>query len=96
MHTADFHEFEDGGAKTMREDVRVFGTTPEQDLPISRNLEPEDITVAGEAPPELTSRRPPTSAPEALLRGGAASQSIWPMGSRFSAWNWSSARPRAQ
>ncbi|WGP05114.1 choice-of-anchor I family protein [Bacillus subtilis] len=47
VHTADFHEFEDGGAKTLPEDVRIFGPTPEDDLPISRNLEPEYITVAG-------------------------------------------------
>ncbi len=48
VHTADFHEFEDGGAKTLPEDVRIFGPTPEEDLPISRNLEPEYITVAGD------------------------------------------------
>ncbi|GAA1524312.1 choice-of-anchor I family protein [Brevibacterium permense] len=48
VHTADFHEFEDGGAKTLPEDVRIFGPTPEKDLPISRNLEPEYITVAGD------------------------------------------------
>ena len=48
VHTADFHEFEDGGAKTLPEDVRIFGPTPEDDLPISRNLEPEYITVAGD------------------------------------------------
>ncbi|MGO3022499.1 MAG: choice-of-anchor I family protein [Brevibacterium sp.] len=47
-HTADFHEFEDGGAKTLPEDVRIVGPTPEEDLPISRNLEPEYITVAGD------------------------------------------------
>lgn len=48
VHTADFHEFEDGGAKTLPDDVRIFGPTPEADLPISRNLEPEYITVAGD------------------------------------------------
>lgn len=48
VHTADFHEFEDGGAKTLPDDVRIFGPTPEEDLPISRNLEPEYITVAGD------------------------------------------------
>lgn len=48
VHTADFHDFEDGGAKALPEDVRIFGPTPESDLPISRNLEPEYITVAGE------------------------------------------------
>ena len=47
VHTADFHEFEDGGAKPLPDDVRIFGPTPEDDLPISRNLEPEYITVAG-------------------------------------------------
>ena len=48
VHTADFHEFEDGGAKPLPDDVRIFGPTPEDDLPISRNLEPEYITVAGD------------------------------------------------
>lgn len=48
VHTADFHEFEDGGANTLPDDVRIFGPTPEADLPISRNLEPEYITVAGD------------------------------------------------
>ena len=48
VHTADFHEFEEGGAKTLPEDVRIFGPTPEDDLPVSRNLEPEYITVAGD------------------------------------------------
>ncbi|WP_210602761.1 choice-of-anchor I family protein [Brevibacterium oceani] len=48
VHTADFHEFEDGGTKTLPEDVRIFGPTPEAGLPVSRNLEPEYITVAGD------------------------------------------------
>ncbi|UVI34989.1 choice-of-anchor I family protein [Brevibacterium spongiae] len=48
VHTADFHDFEDGGSKTLPDDVRIFGPTPESDLPISRNLEPEYITVTGD------------------------------------------------
>ncbi|MGO2036546.1 MAG: choice-of-anchor I family protein [Brevibacterium sp.] len=48
VHTADFHDFEEGGAKTLPEDVRIFGPNPEGDLPVSRNLEPEYITVAGD------------------------------------------------
>ena len=48
VHTADFHDFEEGGSKTLHDDVRVFGPTPHEDLPISRNLEPEYITVAGD------------------------------------------------
>lgn len=48
VRTADFHDFEDCGAKTLPEDVRIFGPTPESDLPILRNLEPEYITVARE------------------------------------------------
>lgn len=45
---ADFHEYEAGGSQTLPEDVRVFGPTPEaDDLPISRNLEPEYITIVG-------------------------------------------------
>lgn len=48
VHIADFHDFEQGGAKTLPEDVRIFGPNPEGDLPVSRNLDPEYITVAGD------------------------------------------------
>ena len=47
VRTADFREFEEGGSKTLPEGVRVFGPNPDGDLPVSRNLEPEYITVAG-------------------------------------------------
>ncbi|WES63195.1 choice-of-anchor I family protein [Microbacter sp. GSS18] len=47
VRTADFHEFEAGGEKTLPADVRVFGPQPEADNPISRNLEPEYITTVG-------------------------------------------------
>ncbi|WP_127818090.1 choice-of-anchor I family protein [Microbacterium sp. CPCC 204701] len=48
VETATFHEFEAGGAKTLHEDVRVFGPTPHgDDNPVSRNLEPEYIAVDG-------------------------------------------------
>ncbi|MDR5698658.1 choice-of-anchor I family protein [Agromyces aerolatus] len=48
VRTADFHEFEEGGSKTLHPDVRVFGPTPEADLPVSRNLEPEYVTIDGD------------------------------------------------
>lgn len=47
VRIAGFHEFEDGGTKSLPADVRVFGPTPESDLPVSRNLEPEYITIGG-------------------------------------------------
>ncbi|WP_217987190.1 choice-of-anchor I family protein [Brevibacterium casei] len=47
VRTADFREFEEDGSKTMPDGVRVFGPNPDGDLPVSRNLEPEYITVAG-------------------------------------------------
>ncbi|GAA3942241.1 choice-of-anchor I family protein [Microbacterium soli] len=47
VRTADFHAFEEGGSKTLREGVRVFGPTPHDDLPVSRNLEPEFIAIDG-------------------------------------------------
>lgn len=44
VRTADFHAFEAAGA--LDPDVRVFGPTPHgDDHPVSRNLEPEYITV---------------------------------------------------
>ncbi|WP_212743334.1 choice-of-anchor I family protein [Brevibacterium sp. 2SA] len=47
VRIADFNDFEESGSKTLPADVRVFGPNPDGDLPVSRNLEPEYITVAG-------------------------------------------------
>lgn len=48
VRTATFHEFEAGGSRTLPADVRVFGPRPHgDDKPVSRNLEPEYITVVG-------------------------------------------------
>ena len=45
VRTADFHAFE---GDALPEGVRVFGPTPHgDDLPVSRNLEPEYVTVVG-------------------------------------------------
>lgn len=49
VRIADFHEFEVGGSKPLPDDVRVFGPTPEADLPVSRNLEPEYVAIDGDA-----------------------------------------------
>lgn len=48
VHTADFHDYEEDGSKTLPADVRIFGPQPHDDLAISRNLEPEYTTVAGD------------------------------------------------
>lgn len=48
VRIADFHEFEEGGSKTLPADVRIFGPAPEADLPVSRNLEPEYVAVVGD------------------------------------------------
>ncbi|QKJ20698.1 choice-of-anchor I family protein [Microbacterium hominis] len=48
VKTADFHAFEAGGSKTLPADVRVFGPQPHgNDLPVSRNLEPEYVAIDG-------------------------------------------------
>jgi hypothetical protein len=47
VRTADFHAFEEGGSKSLPADVRIFGEVPEAGNPVSRNLEPEYITVVG-------------------------------------------------
>ena len=45
VRTANFHAFE---GDALPENVRVFGPTPHgDDLPVSRNLEPEYVTVVG-------------------------------------------------
>jgi 5'-nucleotidase len=47
VRTADFHAFEADGATPLPDGVRVYGPTPHgADHPVSRNLEPEYITVA--------------------------------------------------
>lgn len=49
VKTATFHDFEAGGSKPLPDDVRVFGPTPHgDDHPVSRNLEPEYVTVDGD------------------------------------------------
>ncbi|GGH48739.1 choice-of-anchor I family protein [Microbacterium album] len=47
VRIADFHAFEEDGDLTLHPDVRVFGPTPHDDRPVSRNLEPEYVTVSG-------------------------------------------------
>ncbi len=48
VSTADFHAYEAGGKKTLPADVRIFGPRPHgDDLPVSRNLEPEYIAIDG-------------------------------------------------
>lgn len=48
VETATFHDFEAGGPKPLADGVRVFGPTPHgDDHPVSRNLEPEYVTVDG-------------------------------------------------
>ena len=48
VRTANFHEFETGGTRTLPADVRIFGPRPHgDDKPVSRNLEPEYVTVDG-------------------------------------------------
>ncbi|MDO9395592.1 MAG: choice-of-anchor I family protein, partial [Herbiconiux sp.] len=48
VRTADFHAFEAGGSKTLPAEVRVFGGRENAVNPVSENLEPEYITVAGD------------------------------------------------
>lgn len=48
VRIADFHAFEAGGTKALPEGVRVFGPRPHgDDLPVSRNLEPEYVAIDG-------------------------------------------------
>ncbi len=44
VRIADFHAFE---GNILPAGVRVFGPTPEADFPVSRNLEPEYVTIDG-------------------------------------------------
>ncbi|MCS5720423.1 choice-of-anchor I family protein [Herbiconiux sp. CPCC 203407] len=48
VRTADFHAFEAGGTKALPEGVRIFGGIEGSAFPVSENLEPEYITVAGD------------------------------------------------
>ncbi len=46
VRTATFHEFEADGSRTLDPAVRIFGPTPEEGNPVSRNLEPEYVAIA--------------------------------------------------
>ncbi|MDF1705412.1 MAG: choice-of-anchor I family protein [Aeromicrobium sp.] len=46
VRTATFHAFEAGGTRTLDPAVRIFGPTPEEGNPVSRNLEPEYVAIA--------------------------------------------------
>ncbi|GMA30104.1 choice-of-anchor I family protein [Litorihabitans aurantiacus] len=49
VRTATFHAWEADGSRELPDGVRVFGEQPHgADRPVSRNLEPEYITVAGD------------------------------------------------
>ncbi len=47
VRTADFHAFEAGGTKTLPAGVRIFAGIAGSDFPVSRNLEPEYVTIDG-------------------------------------------------
>ena len=47
MRTADFHAFEAGGASSARGRARLRPAPHGDDLPVSRNLEPEYIAIDG-------------------------------------------------
>lgn len=49
VKTATFHDYEATGTKTLPADVLIFGPTPHgDDNPVSRNLEPEYVTITGD------------------------------------------------
>jgi S-layer homology domain len=49
VRTATFHAYEADGGRDLPDGVRVFGEQPHgEDLPVSRNLEPEYVTVAAD------------------------------------------------
>jgi 5'-nucleotidase len=45
VRTADFNDFEDGGSKSLPEDVRVFGPVVNEERRVSTNLEPEYVAL---------------------------------------------------
>jgi hypothetical protein len=45
VRTANFHAFEQGGGKTLHEDVRIFAGLPGSENPVSANLEPEYVAI---------------------------------------------------
>ncbi|GAA1975225.1 choice-of-anchor I family protein [Microbacterium pumilum] len=78
VRTADFHAFEAGGALNLPDDVRVFGPAPHgDDLPVSRNLEPEFIAIDGDV--AYASLQEANAVAEIDL-ATAAVTAIWPLG----------------
>lgn len=45
VRTADFHDFEEGGTRSLPEDVRVFGPVLDEERRVSTNLEPEYVAL---------------------------------------------------
>ncbi len=81
VRTATFHEFEADGSRTLDPAVRIFGPTPEEGNPVSRNLEPEYVAIAPDG----------TTAYAVLLEANAVAvvdlatatvTDIWPLGAK--------------
>ncbi|GAA1738101.1 choice-of-anchor I family protein [Aeromicrobium alkaliterrae] len=80
VSTADFHAFEAGGTKTLHEDVRVFGPTPHgDDLPVSRNLEPEYVAVEPDGSVAYVALQE-ANAVAVVNLATATVDEIWPLG----------------
>ena len=81
VRLADFHEFEEGGSKTLDPQVRVFGPAPETGNPVSRNLEPEYVAVdPGGATAYVALQE--ANAVAAVDLATATVSEIWPLGSK--------------
>ncbi|MEE6287006.1 choice-of-anchor I family protein [Georgenia sp. MJ173] len=79
VRTADFHAYDDG-TRTLPDDVRVFGPTPHgDDLPISRNLEPEYIAIDGDDRTAYAALQEANAVAVVDLESATVTD-IWPLG----------------
>ena len=77
VRTADFHAFEEGGRKTLDEQVRVFAGIDDIDNPVSRNLEPEYVAVDGDT--AYVTLQEANAIAEVSLKQAEVTD-IWPLG----------------
>ncbi|PYF97800.1 LPXTG-motif cell wall anchor domain-containing protein [Georgenia satyanarayanai] len=79
VRTAGFHAWDDG-TRVLPVGVRVFGPTPHgEDLPVSRNLEPEYVTIGADDRTAYVALQE-ANAVAVVDLGSATVSDLWPLG----------------
>lgn len=82
VSTATFHEFEEGGSRTLREGVRIFGPDVNDGVrPVSHNLEPEYVAISDDGAKAYVVLQE-NNAVAVVDLATATVTDIWPLGSK--------------